>query len=55
MEGYACTVYSAGGQARMTFRVQSPDERIPCPLPRGLYLFDGRNAGQRITLKFISR
>jgi uncharacterized protein YjdB len=55
LEGYDCTLYSVTGQALLSFRTSSgAGGRIPCRLPRGLYLLDARRAGSRITVKLIN-
>jgi hypothetical protein len=54
LEGYDCTLFSAGGQQIGTFRPASPDERRACRLAPGCYILAARKHGERQIFKIVA-
>jgi uncharacterized protein YjdB len=53
LDGYACTLFTAGGQLLQTFRIASPDETRACSLPKGFYLLNAQKDNRQINIKLV--
>ena len=55
LEGSYCALVSLSGQVVQTFRVESPDDRRPAPLPEGIYILRAQKQGSGQSFKFFVR
>jgi hypothetical protein len=55
LEGYHCTLFTAGGRQIATFRPASADERKPCRLAPGIYILTAQKQGKRIHFHLPAR
>jgi uncharacterized protein YjdB len=53
MEGSAISMFDLHGRVVAGFRVDSPDARHACPLPRGVYFLTSEKDGDRQTFKIF--